>query len=199
MTKVGFWRSKEVDSFLRYVNASHTIYFERLGDNLFQGIAYQMFANRTQVYQHHDFAYEHITRKPVQMGNDNASIVMCMGYGGFALGINVSRQDSTAARSRLKEVIGEKIRQDKLAQKDRTFYSRCPRNVPCYVGDKYSNDAGLYMGSATAEQPMCGRHPQPYYCGHERELPTPSTNIQEALETRSTMRLRRSCRGAVGL
>ena len=193
MSKVSFWQEEEVASFLRYVNASHSIYFERFGDNLLQGIAYQIFANRSQVHQHHDFAYEHVTRKPVRVGSDNASIAMCMGYGGFALGINISKADSVAARSRLRQVIAEKARQDVLISTNHLFFARCPRIAPCFVGDQLrSNDAGMYIGSATAEQPMCGRHPQPYYCGRMRELPT-STNPQEVLNLREIQHQKRSC------
>ena len=103
----------------------------------------------------------------------------------------------------LKEVVDEKNRQGALSETNRSFYMRCPRIKPCIVGDHGArsnvtvyNDAGLYMGSVTAEQPMCGRHPPPYYCGHEAELPR-ATNMQEALDMRENQKWRRICKGVL--
>ena len=177
--------------FLRHVNASHTIYFERFGDNLFQGIAYQIFAEREQVWQFHDFAYEHITRKPVAV-SENAS-EMCMGFGAFALG-TVSGTDAVNATSRLLEVLDEKSYQGSLAERNRMFYMRCFRINPCIIGVYPGSDPGIYLGSATSEQPTCGRQPAPYYCGIRLE---PAADYGSALNQRTTMIRQRTCRGTL--
>ena len=73
--------------------------------------------------------------------------------------------DKEAIRPLIHDRLVDLQRQKVLADTNRHFYMSCARLNPCIVSSNaHGNDPGIYLGSATAEQPMCGRRPQPYYC-----------------------------------
>lgn len=165
VTRVGFWRRPDVQAFLRTINESQTIYFERLNDILWHGAAYQLFLRRSQVHMFNDFAYEHMTSRPVPVGNRTE---YCMGHGGYAIG-NLTVNDGAAARARLLWLMNERNRQSALAERNRQYYLNCHRLITCYFGATADGhmaypDLGIMLGSVNAMQPVCGREPEPYYC-----------------------------------
>ena len=100
ISRVGFWRSANVQRFLRYVDQSGYIYSRRYGDLQLQSIAVQIYAKKERVHMFDDFTYQHGTtmkrskyleqqpqRQPAQPPPANASDE-CINFGGIAAGTN---------------------------------------------------------------------------------------------------------------
>ena len=194
ITKVSFWLSDEVQDFLQVVNESQTIYYERFGDHLFHGAAMQVFLQRESVHMFQDFAYEHMTQKPVSV---NGSDVTCYGYGGYALG-NVSGPDLALAEQRLTELKDALGRQGRLAEKNHEFYMRCHRLRTCHsrifnLGTGKVVEMGITLGTVTLEQPFCGRPPSPFPCVARERLPPANSTMGSALISRAALQWSTQC------
>lgn len=211
ITRVAFWLRDDVQRFLKHVNQSHAIYYERFGDNLWHAAAFQIFLPRKRVHVFHDWAYEHVTVKPVIADNKS---VPCIGFGGYALG-NVSGPDALGAKRRLVELRQQLARQSALAQTSHQFYMRCFRQLPCYTAVKLESatsfvDMSLTLGTVTIEEPYCGQQRTieerpstvgssivPFYCGQTQRnrLPAASTGVTAVMAERGKLQRGQLCRG----
>ena len=172
VSSVAFWKRADVQHFLRHVNDSQLIYYERYNDILWHGAAVQIFLPPERVHLFQDFAYEHITTKVGLVGNGTVPET-CIGYGGLALG-NVTGADAHAALARLLQLKAALSLQAQKAHRSRDFYRFCTRERPCWLTeprnatgsrDAPRTDAALLLGSVSIEQPTCHRRPRPYHCG----------------------------------
>ena len=174
VSRVGFWQRRDVQDFLRAVNDSQQIYFERFNDILWHGSALQIFLRSSRVHMFNDFSYEHVTVKLARLGGVAEE---CIGFGSLALG-NVTGAEARPALQRLAELQKKLTLQASRAKANRSYDAICPSfQLPCFTvepyaaGDHWSmqrTDAALLIGSSVSiEQPDCKRRPAPYYCGRE--------------------------------
>ena len=158
ISKVSFWMQPSVQDFLRYINSSNSIYFERFNDILWHGAAMRLFMPSRRVHIFRDFAYEHVTFKVRQVGNATQT---CMGYGGLAFG-SVAGVDAQPAVERLHELDRQlRWQEHEIAESVKAgsynFYHWCPRSTPCYAvvnggsPGAPSVDAGYLLGSVGLE------------------------------------------------
>ena len=174
ISRVGFWRSANVQRFLRYVDQSGYIYSRRYGDLQLQSIAVQIYAKKERVHMFDDFTYQHGTtmkrskyleqqpqRQPAQPPPANASDE-CINFGGIAAGTN----DTNGYQSVLSMV-------------SRGNFCR----MPCLR--VYLHNRKLVLaataGQVKAEQPDCHRTPPPYHCFASGSLV--AETMQEATTT----------------
>ena len=218
ISKVSFWMQPSVQDFLRYINSSNSIYFERFNDILWHGAAMRLFMPSRRVHIFRDFAYEHVTFKVRQVGNATQT---CMGYGGLAFG-SVAGVDAQPAVERLHELDRQlRWQEHEIAESVKAgsynFYHWCPRSTPCYAvvnggpPGAPSVDAGYILGSVGLEEPSCvgsrltscnaSWYQHELYRAHSKhlgvdfDLDSPSTNILvKLIVARETVLRRAVCR-----
>ena len=154
VSRVAWWLAPDVQDWLRFVDASHSIYTKRWNDILWQSAAVQIFMPLKRVHMMRDFAYEHATYSKTKTGR-------CVRWGGLALG---TTHNQSRARARLRQIIGMP------ACRERSFNRRTLR--PCMIADRANTTAiakspprALLFGAVSDQEAHCSRpEPRPYHC-----------------------------------
>ena len=193
VTRVGFWRRPDVQAFLRYVNSTESIYYERVGDALWHSAAAALFMHESRLHMFHDWAYEHATlrvvprmARPTARGvltppRANVSNRTCLHYGGMVLpwSSTPDNEDLQAAQHRmasLLQVAATGHCDEGGDLKDRACLNRSP-------GGRIT---GFWQGTGVSvEQTRCSQEPQPFHCSLPRHLsPTDRLHQLQLLQRR---------------
>ena len=169
VTRVGFWLRPDVQAFLRYVNRTETIYYDRLGDALWHSTAAALFMDEQRLHMFHDFAYEHATMRTVPVdlatragrvasNGRNATNRTCLHYGGMILPLLGPARIGMQGQHRFLAILrmaAEGHCDDALSLKKRA----------CLHATADGALRGVWAGTGmSVEQARCGLEPEPYHC-----------------------------------
>mmetsp|Transcript_2948 Transcript_2948/g.6296 ORF Transcript_2948/g.6296 Transcript_2948/m.6296 type:complete len:397 (-) Transcript_2948:91-1281(-) len=168
VTRVGFWRQPDVQDFLRYVNSTESIYYERVGDALWHSGAAALFMSDSRLHMFHDWAYEHATfrtvRGPSIMNRThvpNETGRVCLHYGGMVLPRDAPAQEHTLqpAQSRMAALLRV------AAEGHCDDGGRSLKDRACVHREREGHIAGVWQGTGVSvEQTRCDQDPQPFHC-----------------------------------
>lgn len=138
VANVSFWRRADVQAFVKHVDASKTIYYNRWGDALWHSVALQLFLPRERLHMFDDFAYEHTSRKIYFY---RGKPVVCFQWGGIALPNTETQLPSVMGRTRALTSIN-------MCSRSRGDVNRC-----FFTTRKTGRLLGVFAGTVTPEEP----------------------------------------------
>jgi hypothetical protein len=186
ITRVGFWRHWRVQAFLRYINSTQSIYYERLGDAFWHSATAALFMNASRLHMFHDFAYEHTTQKLVTRTTtrrvNGSSVVSvegnrtCLFYGGMVLaernttGASSSSPSDRNVTDPAHQRLTELLRIAATGHCDAQEHSDALKDRACLHMVR-KRVRGVWQGTGvTIEQTRCGLEPQPFHCSVKPEV-----------------------------
>ena len=203
VTRVGFWLRSDVEAFLRHVNQTETIYYDRLGDALWHSTAAALFMDEHRLHMFHDFAYEHATMRTVSVdlstksgriaaNGRNATNRSCLHYGGMVLPRVGPPQVGMQGKQRFLAILrtaAEGHCDDALSLKKRA----------CLHASSDGVLRGVWAGTGmSVEQARCGLEPEPYHCSLSPTslLPASTDRLHrstEAIDLFDSLQKRHTC------
>ena len=174
VSNVSFWRRPDVQAFVKHIDASKTIYYNRWGDALWHSVAVQLFLPRERVHMFDDFAYEHTSRKIYFY---RGKPVVCFQWGGIALP-NVEQQ--------LPAVMG---RARALASINMCSRARGDINRCLLLRNSTGRLMGVFTGTVTPEPPEVLES----YCRRLRAEKEPDVNALANCSARELARRPMNC------